>query len=257
VESWLARNERLRRSWRSDTHPNGNGNGMGTPLAIAVKMLPMLPMLPTPMAGEGHHDSRSASVRRAHRRQSEGRQLSVEETVVLLSTPTAQLAVNGGSQPPDKRRAGGHQPTLADQAEHDLLPMPTADLNAPSPWKPGVQWWLQGRAARNLEGVVTGNTGDMQPLVDWGKYARAVLRWEHVLGRLVPCPVQPGKTGWRLSTVFVEWMMGLEPGWVTSVPGLSRNDQLRLLGNGVVPQQAMLAFSLLWPRIATEVTQAA
>jgi DNA (cytosine-5)-methyltransferase 1 len=32
-------------------------------------------------------------------------------------------------------------------------------------------------------------------------------------------------------------MMGLPAGWVCDVPGLSRNDQLRLLGNGVVPQQ--------------------
>lgn len=44
----------------------------------------------------------------------------------LLKTPTAQLAVNGGSQHPDKRRAGGHGPTLADQVEHELLPTPTA-----------------------------------------------------------------------------------------------------------------------------------
>ena len=36
----------------------------------------------------------------------------------LLLTPTAQLAVNGGSQPMDKRKAGGHGPTLADQIEH-------------------------------------------------------------------------------------------------------------------------------------------
>lgn len=42
----------------------------------------------------------------------------------LLKTPTAQLAVNGGSQHPDKRRAGGHGPTLADEVEH-LLPTPT------------------------------------------------------------------------------------------------------------------------------------
>jgi DNA (cytosine-5)-methyltransferase 1 len=47
---------------------------------------------------------------------------------VLLKTPTAQLAVNGGSQHPDKRRAGGHGPTLADQVEHELLPTPTARL---------------------------------------------------------------------------------------------------------------------------------
>ena len=44
----------------------------------------------------------------------------------LLKTPTAQLAVNGGSQHPDKRRAGGHGPTLADQVEHQLLPTPEA-----------------------------------------------------------------------------------------------------------------------------------
>jgi hypothetical protein len=44
----------------------------------------------------------------------------------LLRTPTAQLAVNGGSQHPDKRRAGGHGPTLADEVEHELLPTPRA-----------------------------------------------------------------------------------------------------------------------------------
>lgn len=35
--------------------------------------------------------------------------------------------------------------------------------------------------------------------------------------------------------------MGLPDGWVTGVPGLSRNDMLRALGNGVVPQQAAAA----------------
>lgn len=44
----------------------------------------------------------------------------------MLKTPTAQLAVNGGSQHPDKRRGGGHGPTLADQVEHELLPTPNA-----------------------------------------------------------------------------------------------------------------------------------
>ncbi len=43
----------------------------------------------------------------------------------LLKTPTANLGVNGGSQHPDKRKAGGHGPTLADEVEH-LLPTPTA-----------------------------------------------------------------------------------------------------------------------------------
>jgi hypothetical protein len=43
----------------------------------------------------------------------------------LLKTPTSQLATNGGAQHPDKRKAGGHGPTLADEIEH-LLPTPTA-----------------------------------------------------------------------------------------------------------------------------------
>jgi hypothetical protein len=54
--------------------------------------------------------------------------------VRLLKTPTAQLAVNGGSQHPDKRKAGGHGPTLADEVEFlmpdgagaKLLPTPKA-----------------------------------------------------------------------------------------------------------------------------------
>jgi hypothetical protein len=50
----------------------------------------------------------------------------------LLKTPTAQLAVNGGSQHPDKRRAGGHGPTLADQVEH-LLPSAVMLLPTPTP----------------------------------------------------------------------------------------------------------------------------
>lgn len=43
----------------------------------------------------------------------------------LLKTPTAQLAVNGGSQHPDRQREGGHGPTPADEVEH-LLPTPRA-----------------------------------------------------------------------------------------------------------------------------------
>jgi DNA (cytosine-5)-methyltransferase 1 len=45
--------------------------------------------------------------------------------------------------------------------------------------------------------------------------------------------------------VFVEWMMGLPAGHVTSVPGLTRSDQLKILGNGVVPQQGAAAFRFL------------
>ncbi|MGH8570993.1 MAG: hypothetical protein ACREX8_00250 [Gammaproteobacteria bacterium] len=54
-----------------------------------------------------------------------------------------------------------------------------------------------------------------------------------------------GYGGLDLSPRFVEWMMGLPPGHVTGVAGISRNDQLRLLGNGVVPQQAEAAVAHL------------
>jgi DNA (cytosine-5)-methyltransferase 1 len=39
--------------------------------------------------------------------------------------------------------------------------------------------------------------------------------------------------------------MCLPAGWVTEVPGLTRNAQLKALGNGVVPQQALAALRIL------------
>lgn len=43
--------------------------------------------------------------------------------------------------------------------------------------------------------------------------------------------------------------MGLPEGHVTDVPGLSRNAQLKALGNGVVPQQAAAAYRMLLGRV--------
>ncbi len=48
----------------------------------------------------------------------------------------------------------------------------------------------------------------------------------------------------RLNPEFVEYMMGLPVGWVTDT-GLARTQQLKMLGNGVVPQQAKYALELL------------
>ncbi|WP_327257830.1 hypothetical protein [Streptomyces sp. NBC_01244] len=39
--------------------------------------------------------------------------------------------------------------------------------------------------------------------------------------------------------------MGLPSGWVTDVPGLNRKAQLRAIGNGVLPAQALAAFQHL------------
>ena len=60
------------------------------------------------------------------------------------------------------------------------------------------------------------------------------------MGRPAPAPTETGpKGGQRLSPIFVEWLMGLPLGHVTDTAiGISRNDMLKALGNGVCPAQA-------------------
>ena len=58
--------------------------------------------------------------------------------------------------------------------------------------------------------------------------------------KAVPAPLDQGK----LNVKFVEYMMGLPEGWVTDVD-LPRSQMLKILGNGVVPQQAYRALQLL------------
>ena len=74
----------------------------------------------------------------------------------------------------------------------------------------------------------------------WGDYEPAIRRWETVIDRPAPHPAH--KKG--VNADFVEWLMGLPEGYVTDI-GLSRKAQLKILGNGVVPQQAALALQLL------------
>lgn len=84
-----------------------------------------------------------------------------------------------------------------------------------------------------------------QPNAAWGRFAPAIARWEAVTGRRAPWATDDRH---RLSPAFVEWMMGLPAGHVTAVPGLTRTQQLKALGNGVVPQQAAAAIRLLAER---------
>jgi len=89
---------------------------------------------------------------------------------------------------------------------------------------------------------------------NFGKFTPAIERWETLTGRKAPQPTQPtGRNGaHRLSPEFTEWMMGLPEGWVTSV-GLSRVAELKLCGNGVVPQQAKLALDNMVSDIIKEI----
>ena len=201
--------------------------------------------------------------------------------LTVLRTPTAQLAINGGSQHPDKRRAGGHGPTLADEVEH-LLPTPAA--SNPNDGE-GVDTWLARRervkaTANNGNGMGTplsiavqmiptpsvadaaggherrgGARGDELLLKGlakeghlsrFGDYAPAIASHERLAGRPAPSPTEPGRNGQpRLSPRFAEWMMCLSDGHVTDVPGVTRSEQLALLGNGVCPPQAAAALNHL------------
>ena len=102
-------------------------------------------------------------------------------------------------------------------------------------------------------GAPKGRIEDQVKLVSWGKFAPAIERWEQVLGRPAPAPTKPdGRDGaHRLSSEFTEWMMGLPAGWVTGC-GLTRNEELKACGNGVVPQQAELALRFLLQGIPLE-----
>lgn len=74
---------------------------------------------------------------------------------------------------------------------------------------------------------------------NWGKYEPAIRRWETVLGRPAPRPAKNN----RLNPYFVEWMMGVDESLICGEDlELTINQQLTLLGNGVVKQQAAAAY---------------
>lgn len=77
-----------------------------------------------------------------------------------------------------------------------------------------------------------------------GEYSAACERWQR-LTRPMPEPAIDGK----LNPVFVEWLMGLPEGWVTDHAN-SPSQALKMLGNGVVPQQAEYALRHLKANLA-------
>lgn len=83
---------------------------------------------------------------------------------------------------------------------------------------------------------------------DFKEYQPAIDRWASIRGVEAPTPAFPHpklEGRYQLNPVFVEWMMGLELGRVTDVTGVARTQQLKILGNGVVPQQAAAALRIL------------
>lgn len=132
------------------------------------------------------------------------------------------------------------------EAEIKLMPTPTVGNvqggNATRSGARSNEKLLPGLAVELAEQSVT------RADVDWGKYEPAVRRWETITGLPAPFPTIPdGKNGkHRLAAAFAEWMMGLDPGHVTSPDiGITRNQQLKAIGNGVVPRQARAALGAM------------
>lgn len=149
---------------------------------------------------------------------------SLTQAVQLLPTPQAVNA---------SRSSAGYGPNLHEVVTA-LLPTPTAsDGIMGLPRTSGRPPEKSTKLATRLE------------YTDYGTYAPAIARWEKVTGQAAPPPSTPSRRAGgkpQLSARFVEWMMGLPDGHVTGPDlALPREHQLRLLGNGVVPQQAALA----------------
>ena len=127
--------------------------------------------------------------------------------------------------------------TLPLNAEVMLLPTPNASDGSGGGQHPDKR---AGHSRQLIDYVLSDSTA-------WGKYAPAIARWEQVTGQPAQPPTEPNKNGNpRLSAAFSEWLMGWPPGWVTDPAiGISRNDQLRCVGNGVVSLQAVAAIRYL------------
>lgn len=163
----------------------------------------------------------------------------------MLRTPQANEG-HGGALLEDEARARGNMVNVRDQVaqlamrnglkvSNALLPTPVASEGTKAPSQQTSK-----EKAKTGQVWLSNTAKDME--FSLGKFEPAIRRWEQVIGREAPPPTKPdGKDGsHRLSSKFTEWMMGLPDGWITNV-GLTRNEELKACGNGVVPQQAFLA----------------
>lgn len=146
----------------------------------------------------------------------------------VQDTPRDRLGT-GRREPGSSPRTRGNDRTLSPD-------------HRPRPPRTG---WLATQEQRLGDLVVT----DRRHLRRWGRYAHAIAQWEHITGRPAPDPaLLKDGVGPRPAPEFIEWLMGLPPGWVThSEHGLTANQQTAALGNGVLPLQASTALDICRP----------
>lgn len=195
-----------------------NSHSSGVPAELAgTKHL-----LPTPNASDGSGGGQHPDKREGHSRQ-------LIDTVLALPTPLLQTpqARDGKGLPGQGFNKGNFLSQIIELAEECRHP---ADARLISDSAIGC-----GVCSCRLSVEDAAQSYRQQ----WGKYAPAIARWEQIVGP-APAPTEPNKNGNpRLSAAFSEWLMGWPAGWVTDPAiGISRNDQLRIVGNGVVTAQA-------------------
>lgn len=170
-----------------------------------------------------------------------GRGVSEPERATRLTTRPSDIITNSdrtGLQ--GQRSKGSETPTAGHGLNKPGVSTPTTNTKSNEQREP-----TELRAFRDESGHGF-NAGAIP--TNWGKYSQAIHNWESVLTRVAPEPTVQRKDKRRLNPVFVEWMMGLPEGWVTG-HGLTPAQELKMLGNGVVPQQAKEAITQLMQRV--------
>ena len=198
-------------------------------------------LLPTPTAQAAKHGSTPDETANSHGS-------NLWDVTVLFPTPTVvdlgnNKTIDEWEAWTDKQRVkhgngNGHGASLSIEAQR-LLPTPNAT--------DGVKGTNHSPEHRKHIGHQIGLTNHAPQLTEsWGKFAPAIQQWETITNNPAPPPTIPdGRDGQaRLNPQFAEWMMGLPPGWITDCD-ITRNEQLKACGNGVVPQQATLAITRL------------
>lgn len=132
-----------------------------------------------------------------------------------------------------------------------FLPTPTASLGRSTGSGVGTVRNMRPGRQRAVVDYLTYLAEPGELHVDWGKWPEEKTGIDSHTGLVgYPPPgevlVRGPRGGRRFNTQFIEWMMGVPEGYVT---GLEREgvygwrDSARMLGNGVVPQQAAAALS--------------
>lgn len=192
-------------------------------------------LMPTPRATDGTKGG-------PNQRGSSGDLMLPGAVAQLLPTPVSQPSGNSPEEHLRKKPGRDVVTDLSIIAENGLFE--TGGRLIPTPSVADATGGHERRGGARGDELLLKGMAKEGHLDRFGPYAAVIDRWARVIGRPAPDPTEPGKNRPRLSSRFVEWLMGLDDGHVTDVD-LTRKQQLKALGNGVVPQQGAAALAHL------------